>query len=382
MLRRFSLGLTGVIAAATMVAACSSSSATHPISIGPSYAAQSVYATNSTQNGISIYPAGTASGSGPANSIAGSNTTLNGPQYLTFDSSGDIYTTNWAASTSAASIIEFKALATGNVLPYDSYAFTTGHPRGIADFSTTASGSTTKTDFLLVGVVDSSEPLTFSNQLQLFEPAIGVLAPVQIIAGPNTGLNVPTGVAVDGSGNYYVANNQGASVEKFTVPTPSPTPSPTATPSPTPSPTATPAGATPSPTPTVAPTATPMNLAPVATISGATSGLGLPTGVALDSNGNIYVVDQNSSLCGCAAILKYAAGGASVTPLTTIYGSATLLHAPTDIRVDSKGQIYVADSTTAGAGVIYIFASTASGNVAPVTTYTSTGSVIGLALSP
>ncbi|HVA28537.1 MAG TPA: hypothetical protein VNF68_10175 [Candidatus Baltobacteraceae bacterium] len=389
MLRKHTLGFTGVLVAAVAIAivasGCSSTGAGQVVSVGPTFASQSLYATNTTQNGISIYPAGTKTGAGPQYQIGGSNTTLAGPQYVTLDSLGDIFTTNWSASTGTANILEFKALATGNVLPYNGAAFGSAHPRGIFDYQTTFASSTTKTDVLVVAVVDPTQPLSFSSQLQFLEAAFVGGGTYNVIAGPLTGLDVPVGVAADSSGNIYVANSQGtsgANVEVFSVPSPSPTPSPTATPTASPTPTPTPSGATASPVPTPSPTATPENIAPLATL---TSEIGTPTGIALDANGNIYVADQASTVCSphCPAILRFAASPTTgAAPTGAIAGAATLLFAPTDVKVDSTGLIYVADSTSAGAGVVYVFAAGASGNVAPIATFSSPGSVTGLGLSP
>jgi hypothetical protein len=66
-----------------------------------------------------------------------------------------------------------------------------------------------------------------------------------------------------------------------------------------------------------------------------------------------------------------------------IGGKNTLLTAPTDVKVDNYGYVYVADEAS-GSGVIYVFApiATANGNVAPVSTLKSPGAVIGLGLTP
>ncbi len=380
MLRRLAVGLAGLAATAITIAGCASGGTNQTISVGPSFAPQSLYATNSTQNGISIYTSPTGGGPSYQISTGGTTSGLNGPQYLTFDSMADIFTTNWQPSLKVGGLVEIKAQATGNVLPFNGYSFGSAHPRGLADYTTTTSSSaTTAVDVLVAAVVDPTQPLAFSSQLQLFTASI-LGAPIETIAGPNTGLNVPSGVAVDSNKNVYVTNLQGASVEVFSLPTPSPTPSPTATASatasPTASPTATASGATSTPSPTPSPTATPVNIAPVRSL---TSGIGQPTGIALDGSGNIYVSDQKSPTCGCAAILKFAKG--ATTP-ATISGSATKLFAPTDVKVDSSGKIYVADSTSSGAGVIYVFAAGATGNVAPATSFTSPGTVIGLGLAP
>ncbi len=380
MLRRLAVGLAGLAATAVTIAGCASGGTNQTLSVGPSFAPESLYATNSTQNGISIYTSTTGGGPSYQISTGGSTSGLNGPQYLTFDSSSDIFTTNWQPSLKVGGIVEIKAAATGNVLPFNSFSFGTTHPRGIADYmATTPTSLTTPVDVLVAAVVDPTQPLAFSSQLQFFVASI-LGSSFRVIAGPNTGLNVPSGVAVDSSKNIYVTNLQGSSVEVFSAPSPTPSPSPTATASPTvtPSPTATPTGATASPSPTPSPTATPVNISPVETL---TTDVGQPTGIALDSSGNIYVSDQASKACSpaCPAILKFAKG--ATTP-TVIAGSSTKLFAPTDVKLDSSGKIYVADSTSAGAGIVYVFAPGATGNVAPATSFTSPGTVIGLGLTP
>jgi hypothetical protein len=379
---------------ALIVSGCSSAGSGQPVSVGPNFPSQTLYATNTSQNGVGIYPSGATSG-GPQYQIGGSLTGFTGPQYLAFDSSSNLYVTNYSSSLGTGEVVEIKALATGNVQYYAISSLGPAHPRGIADFQTKLFGATTATDALAIGVVDPTQSLSFASQLQIWQTA--VLGSFNTIAGPATGLNVPSGVAVDSKNNIYVSNLQGASVTVYALPSPSPTPSPspspTATPTASPSPTPTPVGATPSPsptsspTPTPVPTATPNNYAPVATITGAATGIGQPTGIALDSAGNIYVSDQASTICQptlakCPAVLVFAAGSNGNVAPKAIVGAATLLLAPTDVKVDNTGQIYVADSTSTGAGVIYVFASGATGNVAPKATLTSPGAVLGIGLAP
>jgi hypothetical protein len=387
MFRRLPLGFVGVVAAAIAIAACSSSNATQTISVGPNFPSQSLYAANVTQNAVNIYATGAPSSapkstSGPLFQIGGASTTMAGPQYITFDSTSDLWVTNWLASTSAGGILEFKALATGNVIPFQSFSLGNVRPRGIADYLQTFSGTTTPVDVLVVAVTDPSQTNpAFNSGLQFYLGSV-LGSPYSTLSGPATGLNVPSGVAVDSNKNVYAANLQGGTVTEYSFPSPSPTPSPTATPSPTPSPTATPTGATASPSPTPAPTATPFNVAPVATITG----LGIPTGITVDSSFNIYVSDQNSSACTPSrpAIVMFSQGAnGAATPKYFICGPNTLLTAPTDVKVDNNGYVYVADEAS-GAGVIYVFApiATANGNVAPLSTLKSPGAVIGLGLTP
>ncbi len=387
MLRRLTLGFALVIAAATAIVACSTNSTNSTLSVGPNFPSQTLYASNSTQDAVSIYPPGTATGAGPAYQIGGSQTTFTGPQYLTFDNLSNLYVTNYNVSSNAGSIVEIKTLATGNVLPLNAVRLGTDRARGIAFYlqpSTVASASPAPA--FAVAVVNSSASAGFTSQIIFFNDLLGAF---QTIAGPNTKLNIPSGVAFDKSNNLYVTNIQSASVDVYALPTPAPTPSPTpsTSPSPSPSPSPTASGATASPSPTPSPTATPINITPIRTISGAASGLGQPSGIALDSNGNIYVSDPaavGAAICGgtksvCPAVLVFASG--SSTP-KAIAGSNTLLNAPTDVKVDKTGNIYVGDTTTAGAGVVYMFAPGATGNVGPKSTYTSPGAVIGIGIAP
>ena len=382
MLRRLTMGFVG-LTSAIAIAACSSNNANNPVNVGPNFPSESLYATNATQNSVSIYPP--KSGPGPSYQVSSTLAQLNGPQYIAFDSQSNLWISSFASSTGGA-ITELKALATGNVQPLLTSAqlgLVFQHPRGLA-FATFGTGSSAVT-YLVVANVDASAK-TFSNQLRLYDTANSILTQSFVIAGPSTGMNVPSGVAASGK-SIYVTNLQGASVEAFQLPSPSPSPS--TSPSPTPSPTATPTvnpSAPPTPTPTPVPTATPVNVSPVLTISGGQTGITSPTGIAIDGSGNIYVSDQGNTGLGVQpSILVFPpnlSGAVSSAPIRKIQGSATKLFAPTDVKLDTSGNIYVGDSTSSGAGVVYVFAANATGNVAPTTTFTSPGTVIGIGLTP
>lgn len=381
MLRRLTLGFAGVLAAAVAIVACSSSDATQTISVGPTFTAKTLYAADVTQNAINIYAPNSKSTAAPQYQILGGSTTLSGPQYLTFDSSGDLFVTNWVQSSNSGSLLEFQAGATGNVLPYQSYIYSGVHPRGIASTPFTFLAGSGTGNLLAVAVTDPSQPAGYQSQIELFE-ASALSFVYETIGGPGTGIDVASGLAFDSKANLYVANLQGKSVEVFAIaPTPSPTPStsPVASPTATPSATPTPVGATPTPIPTT----TPLALTPTATISGSATELGEPTGIAVDSNTNIYVADQASGVCtpACPAILIFAAGSNGNATPKVIAGSNTLLEAPTDVKVDSSGNIYVADAA-AGSGVVYVYSPGSTGNVAPVATLKSPGALVGIGLHP
>ncbi len=355
------LGLTAAFAA------CSTGTGpVNTVGTGPNFASQTLYASNSSQNAISIYSVNPAAGAVPTFQIGGSNTGLTGPTYLAFDSSANLWTINRNVGAGAASLVVIKALATGNVFPLEVVGGSgslLSQPNGIA-FSSTGGGT--------IAVANVNPSLQTPSQILFFaDVTSGLVAPKNSIEGAATNLNIPSGVAFDSNGNVFVANRGNASIESFAVPTPVPTATPTpagATPSPTPSPT--PSGATPPPVANNAP--------PLTVISGAATGLVAPVGLTLDASGNIYVTDV-----GVPAIYVYPSGAnGAIAPMRTISGSTTGLVTPIDVKVDAAGNIYVADIGAGSSGKVLVFPPNANGNVAPTATINATGALGGIGLSP
>ena len=90
--------------------------------------------------------------------------------------------------------------------------------------------------------------------------------------------------------------------------------------------------------------------------------LSFPTGLAMDSRGNIYVANLTN------AITVYAAGAeGNVAPSRTITGPKTRLNSPAGIAIDSQDELFVANQTNYD-GHITIYASNANGDAAPIRT--------------
>ena len=136
-------------------------------------------------------------------------------------------------------------------------------------------------------------------------------------SGADARFNNPSGVAADAAGNLYVADTNSHAIRK------------------------------------ISPTGTVSTLAGNAGARGSSDGLGAgarfsgPTGISVDSSGTLYVADT-----GNATIRKISAGGAvsTLAGLAGVAGSAegtgnaVRFTTPSGVAVDSAGNVFVADS--------------------------------------
>ena len=151
--------------------------------------------------------------------------------------------------------------------------------------------------------------------------------------GNTAGVRIPRGIALDGAGNIYVANEGNSTITVYA------------------------AGASGRATPMV-------------TIAGGNTGLSSPSGIARDGAGNIYVINHAASFSG-GSITVYAAGATgNATPVATIAGDNTGLSFPVGIALDGAGNIYVANFSNS---TITVYAAGASGNATPMATITGPG---------
>src|SRR6266581_2308108 len=117
--------------------------------------------------------------------------------------------------------------------------------------------------------------------------ASGNATPTATIAGGNTGLDFPAGIALDGAGNIYVANSGGNITVDGSI--------------------------------TVYAAGASGNATPTATIAGGNTGLSIPQGIALDGTGNIYVANIHNNSMPVDA----AGASGNATPTATIAGGNT-----------------------------------------------------------
>ena len=152
---------------------------------------------------------------------------------------------------------------------------------------------------------------------------VSTLAGSSGLAGSADGVGIaarfknPEGIAVDSSGNVYVADTQNSTIRKITS-----------------------AGVV-------------TTLAGTAGVSGSADGNGAaakfvyPRGVAVDSSGNVYVADtgnQNIRKITSTGVVTTFAGTAGSYGNADGTGAAAKFSSPFDVAVDSSGNVYVADN--------------------------------------
>jgi sugar lactone lactonase YvrE len=313
-------------------------------------------------NGIITTVAGSGAAGFSGDGSLATEASLNFPLGVALDGSGNLYFTD-----SENHRIRRVDAATGVI--------TTVAGTGEEGFSGDGSLATAATLNVPYGVVlDGSGNLFFADsdnhRIRRIDAATGIIT---TIAGSDTqdffgdggpavaaSLNAPYGVALDSSGNLYIADRRNFRIRKVTAAT-----------------------------------------GTISTVAGngarGFSGDGGPAdaaslqfadGVALDSSGNLYIADGSNSR------IRRVAAGTGV--ITTVAGdgtfglsgdggpaSAASLNVPTAVALDGSGDIYIADNfndrirkVAAATGIITTVAgSDSSGDGAPATAATLNGPV-------
>jgi sugar lactone lactonase YvrE len=278
-------------------------------------------------------------------------TDLADPSGIARDASGRLYVTNRGSNT----ITVYAANANGSVPPI-----------AVIGGSITKLSSPTGIALDASGAIYVVNNFGNSGSVTMYPPlgkSMGILdeAPVATITGAKTLLAKSSAITVDSQKNIYVANSAGGPVvpkQNFDIGTV-----------------------------TVYAAKSNGNVAPMATVSGAKTGLASPIGIALDSARNIYVANLYTANIGNklpigSSITVYAAGSnGNVSPSATIAGSNTGLSYLGGIAIDSSGNLYAG-----GFSSVNIYAPGSNGNVAPATIIsgadTGLGAPGGITLDP
>jgi sugar lactone lactonase YvrE len=261
----------------------------------------------------------------PISTVANLNVTSLG--FLAADATGNIYTTD-TEGTTGSSVLEFPVDSSNNAQPTRSIPFNATTqivtPNGLA--------------------VDPTGDLVLpeaSGSVAIFSStATGSIAPSFSIAGGGASTLVnATAAAVDANDNLYIVNTGMGVTNPIDVFT------------------------------------TTSTGAPVRSIGGALTTLapGTPQAIATDTAGNLYVANVVSGVSSILVFEPTATG--NTPPLRDITGSNTQLGCVGGIALDTEGFLYVVSTPTCGSTAsptVLKFSTTGDGNIAPVATFTST----------
>ena len=309
------------------------------------YVIQNTAATSTSHASASVLEFST-SASGAATPIATiANPGVTSLALLAIDATGNLYTsassTTTTPTTTFTAILEYPTGSQNNAQIIRSIPFTAA--TGLSNINGLAVDAAG--DIFAAGVGSGVSIFTST--------ATGPVAPSRSIpigtqAADLTTLELPYAEAVDASGNLYVANQASPDVGA---------PAPTA------------------PIVVFSPGAT-GSVAPTRTLSGALTTLtfGSPAGITTDTAGNLYITNNSSS--GSSILIFSPTANGNTPPLRDITGSNTQLGCLGGIALDTEGYLYVVSTPncttnpTASPSILK-FSTTGDGNIAPAATITS-----------
>jgi hypothetical protein len=275
-----------------------------------------IYVADCGLNAIDVFAPGSSGNVAPERVISGADTGLECPADVKVDSSGDVYSSNFSGD----SITEYAPGASGDATPICTLAGSNTGLDANDDMSLEPDGS------LVVGNFTDSSGDTGS--VELFPPnSCGNVAPSAVIAGSNTGFNTVDGVGTDAHGTIYANSSVNESIQIF-------------------------------------PAGTNGNVAPTSTISGSNTGLGYPDDIVVGFDSKLYVTSGFGGPVNSVTVYAPGATG-NATPVQNITGSNTDFGLPDDLAVDTSGDVFVTDSESSLGPAVLEWNSGATGNVAP-----------------
>lgn len=299
---------SATVALAVLAATGCNNSSTGSVPPPPPSSSGAMFITDFTNNSVLVFGQNANCGScNQARLVQGASTLINHPIGIAVDNSGTMY----VASSGNANVLEFPANGKGNIAPTFRINGVFNTPSGVA---VDAARNVYVTD-------------TNLNNVQIFAPGSSV--PTATIAGNLTQLNVPDFIALDGANDIWVANQNGNSVIEFPPLTSNPN----------------------------------GNIAPMQVISGANTLITSPQGIAFDSHGRLWVVINTGIGNSDAVLLFQGTLNGNIAPANAICGPATGVNNPTGVAVNSQGTVFVTNSFFGSPGYITDFASNNIGNL-------------------
>ena len=265
---------------------------------------------------IGVFAAVANGNTAPINTIKGSNTQIFNPQTAILDKSGKL----WTCDFNSGNILAFAPGANANATPIVNIAGSLSQMSDCGGIVLSASGMIYAASF---PAYNSDVPLVAA-----WKPGSnGNVAPAFTIAGSNTKLVRPWGLALDNQGELYVSANFNTIVVFG---------------------------------------AQSGNATPLRTISGTNTKLSDPYAIAIDPTTQRLIVAN--AYANSIAFFAFDAHG-NVAPTVTIAGNKTGINGPYGVAVDKAGYVYVGNCPqhdTNPVGSIEVFAPGSNGNVAPV----------------
>ncbi len=285
---------------------------------------------------VTVYHSGSHGNVAPIATISGAETELAYPIGIALDSGGNIYVSNSNTANSSSGLNDFASIT---VYPAGS--------NGNASPSSVIAGDSTGLTYSPGIALDSSRNLYAVG----YESGVGYgvnvypagsngnVPPSASIVGANTGLDGPAGIALDSGGSLYVANSYGGPTGGGSV--------------------------------TIYSAGSNGDAAPATTITSSFTGIDGASGIAVDSAGKIYVANESGGPGGLGSVTIYPASSYGAgPPIATIAGNNTGLNNPLEIAVESNGNIFVLNSDYS----ITVYQAGSSGDVTPKATFNIDGS--------